>query len=768
VAVTYVTHDPPARPEYWLASQPNTEGEASMQRITSSLADLIGRRRWMFIGAWIVVLLAAVPFALRQSDHLTGGGFNVPGSQAEDVRIAMSHGFAGGERSTLGLVLLPSRPHAGAATTVTLDRALREATKTISRTAHVPIPPSDLNVARDLAARGGTVLMPIPLKVSADRSIDVATHLRTALEIDGRARRGVTTHLIGQGALWAEMQHLSKHGLASAEQTGFPIVLVILLAVFGSLAAAALPLALGAVSVTITGALIYLLSQAMVMSVFVTNMASMIGIGVAVDYSLFVLARYREEIAAGAEPAAARATALSTSGVAVIFSGMTVIVSLAGLWMVDNAAVRSMALGAMMVVAVSVLAAATLLPALLALLGHRAAGQSRVFNRLARVATRLSRRRPQPDRPGFWVRWTRRVTRRPALTAIGSAAILLVLAIPALSLQIGTGALQQFAPGNETRVGFEAAARVAGPGATSPLFVLASFRDDARASAPDRATISELRHRIAADPVVATVTGVELSRSGHQAVITATPRVPGESTSAKRLVSRLRAQLPTVAQGRATVEVGGTTAQQRDFSHLISGSMWKIVLFVLALSYLVLLILLRSVLLPLKAVVMNLLSVGASYGALVAVFQWGWLHGLLGVHQQGHLDALTPPLVLAVVFGLSMDYEVFLLTRIRERFGRSGDPRGAVAEGLASSARTITSAALIMASVFAVFMGTGIPSIQELGLGNAVAVAIDATLVRLVLVPATMELLGHWNWWLPRGLERILPSYDLEGSPAPA
>jgi RND superfamily putative drug exporter len=443
--------------------------------------------------------------------------------------------------------------------------------------------------------------------------------------------------------------------------------------------------------------------------------------------------------------------------VAVIFSGLTVIVSLAGLWMVDNAAVRSMALGAMMVVAVSVLAASTLLPALIALLGNRAAGQGRGFQRLATIFTRV----PRP-RPGFWLRWTRRVTRRPLATAIGTAAVLLVLAIPTLSLSIGTGALQQLPAGSETVRGFDAAARVTGPGASSPVYTLVGF--------PGRvntATLARLKARIAADPAVARIAAVERSRSGDQALITAVPRVAGESAHAKALVARLRSTLPALAgrTGQVQVQVGGVTAQQKDFGDLVAGSMWKIALFVLGLSYLVLLVLLRSVLLPLKAVVMNLLSVGAAYGALVAVFQWGWLAGLLGVRTQGHLDALTPPLVLAVVFGLSMDYEVFLLTRIRERFRATGDSRLAVAEGLSSSARTITSAALIMTSVFAVFLGTGIPSIQEIGIGNAVAVAIDATLVRLVLVPATMELLGDWNWWLPRPLARLLPRHEPDSSP---
>jgi RND superfamily putative drug exporter len=227
-------------------------------------------------------------------------------------------------------------------------------------------------------------------------------------------------------------------------------------------------------------------------------------------------------------------------------------------------------------------------------------------------------------------------------------------------------------------------------------------------------------------------------------------------------VDRLRADSGPLAD-RATVDVGGATASVEDFKDAVAGSMWKILLFVLLFSYVVLLVLLRSVLLPLKAVLMNLLSVGAAYGVLVAVFQWGWLDGITGYHSLGYINTMTPPLLLAITFGLSMDYEVFLLSRIRERYEATHDNTRAVAEGLRDSARTISSAALIMVAVFAVFAGTGVPSIKEIGLGLAVAIALDATLVRLVLVPATMELMGKWNWWLPRPLDRVLPPVAFEG-----
>ena len=575
------------------------------------------------------------------------------------------------------------------------------------------------------------------------------------------------------------MQEISKRDLSRAEASGFPIVALILLVVFGSLAAAALPLALGFVSVLLTGALIYFISLQMTTSVFVTNMASMIGIGVAIDYSLFILARYREERQGGAGKAEARATALSTSGLAVTFSGLAVIISLAGLWMVDNQALRSMALGAMTVVAVSILTATTLLPALIAMLGDRVLPGGvvgRALNFLRRPLRRRSAARDGEGAPAgapaaqgavgssFWQAWTRRVMAHPWRAIVGVGSLLLLLAVPLLSLRTGTEALAQFPKGSDVRVGSELASRQLG-GGTDPIQIVASFQ--APPGAADRAALARFRAALRATPGVSAVAPIAFA--ADSALIQATPRAGSESDAAAALVERIRRDLvPASSLDRvADVAVGGETARSHDVRLQISGSMWKIVLFVLALSFLVLMVMLRSLLLPLKAVLMNLLSIGAAFGVLVAIFQWGWLDGLLGFESQGALDTINVPLIFAVVFGLSMDYEVFLMSRIRERYMRHGDNERAVAEGLSSSARTISSAALIMTAVFAVFVLTGVPSIKELGLGCAVAIALDATLVRLILVPAAMKLMGRWNWWMPSWLDRALPDLSFESGRDP-
>jgi RND superfamily putative drug exporter len=732
------------------------------------LAAFLGRRRRWVIVAWLLVVICALPFAAKQTDHLTGGGFDVPGSQSQAVSESLQRDF-GAESNGVSVLLEAGSGANAAESRAAVARVRRE----VAGVEGVTLAPRVALVAQRQLAATGTALLPLSSGLSPDQQIDAANTMREDLD-PGTTSGGVTTYLIGQPTIWAGMQEISKKDLSEAESSGFPIVALILLVVFGSLAAAVLPLALGFVSVLVTGALIYFVSLQMTASVFVTNMASMIGIGVAIDYSLFILARYREEREAGRDKQEARSEALATSGLAVTFSGLAVIISLAGLWMVDNQALRSMALGAIMVVAVSILTATTLLPALIATLGDRVLPGG-VVGRVERFLRARVLRRPQPKpapvggTPGasrFWTAWTARVMAHPWI-AIGSvSALLLFLASPLLSLQTGTQALTQFPKNSDVRVGSEIASQKLG-GGTDPVLVVAEFEN--APGAADRAAVAGYRREVAATPGVAAVAPPAFSAAS--VLLKATPIAPSESDAAMALVDRLRADAPSTPLGRvASVDVGGETARSHDVRDQIGGSMWKIILFVLALSFVVLMVMLRSLLLPLKAVLMNLLSIGAAYGVLIAIFQWGWLDGFLGFESQGALETINVPLIFAVVFGLSMDYEVFLMSRIRERYRRHGDNERAVAEGLSTSARTISSAALIMTAVFAVFVLTGVPSIKELGLGCAVAIALDATLVRLILVPAAMKLMGRWNWWMPSWLDRLLPDLSFEGGdsePAP-
>jgi uncharacterized membrane protein YdfJ with MMPL/SSD domain len=721
-----------------------------VQALMIRLDALARRRHRVVIGIWLAIVAVALPFAMRQSNHLSSGGFAVAGSQSSDVDATLKSDFPKESRSTLDVLLYP---HKGA--TPSMVRAdITQVQRGLHGISSVSLGAQDREAANFAAGLLEPTLLPLHVAGNEDTAQGIAETLRARLGLNGPTDHQLEMHLLGEGALWAGLEDTSKRDLSHAELIGFPIVLLVLLAIFGSLAAAMLPITLGAVAVLVTGALIYFLSLAMQLSVFVSNVASLLGIGVAVDYSLIILARVRQELHAGRDLATARHIALGTSGTAVIFSGIAVIVSLVGLWVVPNGALRSMALGAIIVVAISVIASVTLLPALITLLGTRRLTTGFLVER--------ARRWRRPRRAGrtamSWERWTHAVMRRPVLSIAAVGTVLLVLCIPALSLRMSTGVLSQLSKSNETRVGFNEAQKLAGVGALGPIYVMAHTSPSV-SQAELHTRITQLRNITKHFPRVASIGATHTSSNGSYTFFTATPNIDPESPAAMDLVKRLRRSLATaLLSTNVSVAIGGTPAVQLDEVHAIATNMWKAILAVLVMAFLILMILLRSILLPLKAIVMNLLSVGAAYGVLVVVFQWGWFDSLFHYESRGYLETLTPSLILAIVFGLSMDYEVFLLTRIKERWLATGDSKVAVAEGLAASARTISSAAFILVCVFSVFIATGVPSIKELGLGAAVAIGLDATLIRLILVPATMELLGDWNWWLPKPLERLLPT----------
>ena len=718
-----------------------------MQRSMLKLAALLERRSRLVVGAWLLVVAVATPFALRQSEDLTGSGFDVPGSGSDRVRQAIDKSFPDVGQAQLAVVLVAAPEVASEV----LPAAIESLEARFRGVRGVDVPAGGEAAALDTAA-SGVAVVGLRVGVGEDRAPDVAKELREALHV-GEEQAGVVAHVIGLGAFIDATGEVLEEDLRSAEVIGLPITLVILLAAFGSLAAASLPMILAIVSLAITGALIFAISQSMDVYLFATNLATLVGLGVAIDYSLFMLVRYREELALGHEPATARARMLATSGLAVIFSGVTVMASLAAIWTVNSSALRSLALGAILVVAVAVLASTTLLLPLLRLLGERAWKPGRLVSKV------FGRRRDRGESGSFWASWTAQVMRHPVRSLCFSVLFMGALALPAIVLEIRSGIFEQLPEDNEARVGFERAAEVVGPGSTAKALVLVSLAEDREDSAAATTAQAEaLAYRIGRDPAVAAVGEPLLSEDGRSALMAVTPTEQGESEAAKAMIERLRAELPAEVGSQTQIEIGGVPAAQLDYENQISGSMWRILLFVLVVCFCVLVVLLRSIVVPLKAVLVNLLSVSAAYGVLVMVFQWGVLDGILGIEATGHVDPTVPPIVLALVFGLSMDYEVFLLSRIRERFDATGDSRTAVVDGLVSSAGPITSAAAIMVTVFLAFVAAGIPAMQMIGLGGAVAVTLDATIVRLVLVPSSMVLLGDRNWWLPEWLAKRLPA----------
>ena len=713
---------------------------ATVGGVLVRISRAAARRRWAFVLVWVGLLVIALPFAGRAQSKLSNGGFEVPGAESELNLAYFEHLPRYGAQP---FTLLVSAPTAEAAAARLAD--VRREALAVDRRIRFTTAPIASPDGRARAVTGYA-------SVSQNEALAISRRLADRMQVtDGSTR----VYVLGAPALYAAFQKIIEKDLARAETLTAPFIAIVLVALFGALVAAMLPLALAIVSVVITFGAVFFAASATEMSVFVTTMVSMIGIGVAVDYSMFVLARFREELAAGADPDDAVDTAMRTSGTAVVFSGLTVVLALLALWLVPVRAVQSMAAGAMMVVTVAVLASSTLLPALLHILGRRV-DRGRIRRRS----------RPGRDRRGeFWERWVGRIMRRPLLWFCASAGLLIVLTLPAISLETDNRTLEQMPRSSPIVAGNDVlSSQITGPGqgeAGAISILVRPFSGDVSALAPET---RRLAAKVSRDPLVQ---GTTIRRLGNALNIQALIRVDPESEQAENVLApRLRSLVHAdPIERRASVNVGGVSAFNYDLNQEVGSDLWMVITAVVVLAYLVLLVLLRSVLLPLKAVVMNLLSVGAAYGVIVAIFQWGWLD-FTGFHHLGHLNTINPSLILAITFGLSMDYEVFLLTRIRERYELHGSNERAVAEGIATSARIITSAAAIMVVVFGSFALTGVPTIKEVGVGLASAIAIDATITRLVLVPATMRLLGDWNWWLPGWLDRRLPQMAHEAPAA--
>lgn len=713
------------------------------------LSRNLRRFRWLVFASWLLALVPAVYLAMTQSGNLTGGGFEVAGSQSLAVHDELAAQYPDLGASPLALVAAPRAD----ATFQDINDAVAEL-KAIA--AELPGVMEVPNPTQRPPQPDRPYVVTLKLDARNPGTSDVAKKLRTRIGVEddqsGQTANGhVRLYVIGQGALSAAAAANTKHDIAKAEEWNLPIILIVLLAVFGSLAAAAIPLALGVCTVVVTMGLVYALSMHTTMSVFVTSTVSMFGIALAVDYSLFILMRFREELRTGRQPQQAVDAAMATSGLAVVLSGMTVIASLTGIYLINTPALRSMATGAILAVGVAMLTSATLTPALLATFSRAAAKRSVLLHWSRRPESTVSR---------FWTRWVTWVMRRPWISALMASAVLLLMAAPATSMVLGNSLLRQFDSSHEIRAGVAAASQALGPGAMGPMQVLITFPDGNAKSPEHAATIAAVRQQTTQAPDVGSVAPPQFADDNTSAVLNTVLSVDPEDMRARHTVDWLRAHLPQVANG-AQVAVGGSTALIKDFDTRVSQTQPLVLGFVALIAFVMLLLSVHSVLLALKGVLMTLLSVAASYGSLVMIFQWGWAEQL-GFPHLTSIDSTVPPLVLAMTFGLSMDYEIFLLTRIRERFLQTGHTRDAVAYGVSTSARTITSAALIMIAVFCGFAFAGMPLVAEIGVACAVAIAVDATVVRLVLVPALMAMFAKWNWWLPGWLSRILPSVDFD------
>jgi putative drug exporter of the RND superfamily len=538
---------------------------------------------------------------------------------------------------------------------------------------------------------------------------------------------------------------------AGQEIVGLAVAVIVLLVAFGSVIAMGLPIGTALVGLATSMGLIGLFASVIDVNSVAPILAAMIGLGVGIDYALFIVTRHRENLRLGMTVEEAAGRAIATSGSAVLFAGATVVIAISGLAIAGITAVTVMGLMSGLTVAVMVALALTLLPALLGFAGHNI------------DAIRLPGMRAGAGlagRESLWHRWGRQVAAHPWRYLVGGVLVLGLLAAPVFSMRLGMTDNGSSPTSMTTRRAYDLLADGFGPGFNGPLVLSAEL---AGATVDDLAPLVDA---LASDPGVQAVSPIVPNDEGTAAVLRVIPTTAPQDEATTDLVHHLRDDVipATLADvPGAEVHVGGQAAMFIDMSDRVADRLVWFIGAVILLSVVLLTMVFRSIAVPLKAAVMNLLSIGAAYGVIVAVFQWGWLKGLVGVEETVPIVSFMPMMLFAILFGLSMDYEVFLLSRVREEYLRRRDNEAAVIEGISATARVITSAALIMISVFGAFVLGDDPMIKMFGVGLATAVFIDATIVRIVLVPATMKLLGDWNWWLPRWLDRILPNLDVEG-----
>ncbi|MFF8508071.1 MMPL family transporter [Streptomyces sp. NPDC015492] len=537
-----------------------------------------------------------------------------------------------------------------------------------------------------------------------------------------------------------------------AEVVGVAVAAVVLFLAFGSLAASALPIATALVSVGIAYSGIVLLGHLMTVADFAPMLGMLVGLGVGIDYALFIVTRHRRGLKRGLSVAEAAETAVATTGRAVVFAGATVCIALLGMLILRLSFLNGVAIAASLTVVLTVAASVTLLPALLSLIGMRALSR--------RERRTLAEHGPQPELPtGFAARWSAFVERHPKLLGLVAAVVMGVLALPTLSLHLGTSDQGNGPATATTRQAYDLIADGFGPGVNGPLTLVAGLD-----GADDRIALDQLPAALSATKGVASVSPVTYNSSGDTAVLTVVPDSSPQSKATSELVDRLRTDvLPTAENGTSLdVHVGGVTASYDDFAEIIISKLPLFVGVVIALGCLLLLVAFRSLGIPLKAAAMNVAAVAGAFGVVVAIFQWGWGSELLGLGSAGPIEPFLPVIMVSVLFGLSMDYQVFLVSRMYEEWLETGDNRRAVRVGLAETSRVINSAAVIMIAVFLAFVLSGDRVIAMFGIALAAAVALDAFVLRTLLVPALMHLLGGANWWLPKWLDRLLPRISIE------
>ncbi len=696
---------------------------------------------------WILLIIGVTAIAqvvgTRFQNDFTAG--DTPSQQAADILAAR---FPARSGDTADVVFHTAAPVGSAANRAAIDDVVQRL-KPMSHVVGVTGPFSP-GAARQVAANGHTAYAVVQFDTTADH-LPAASVKAVIASAESAAHSGFEVALGGN-----PISSVITAAPGSSEGIGITAAILIMLLAFGSVVAMGLPIITALFGLGVGIALLELVTHLLVVPTFAPEMAAMIGIGVGIDYALFIATRYRQGLFEGRGPRDAVIVSLMTSGRSVLFAGSTVVISLFGLFLIGQAYMIGLATACIVAVLLVLLAALTLLPALLGFAGE-------AIDKLHVPGLLQSGGPPPPD--GFWFRWSRFVQRRAWVTGTVAVLVLVLLALPLFSMRLAFTDAGNDPPSLTTRQAYDLLAQGFGPGFNGPLVVAVSLPGPAAAP-----TVAHLRAAIADTSGVAYVVPPQFNATKSGAVLVAYPTTAPQAAATEALVRTLRSDvIPAVVSGtRVDAQVGGETAVSVDAATFLGNRLLLVIGAVLVLSFLLLMAVFRSVVLPLKAVVMNLLSVGAAYGVMVAVFQWGWLGSVVGIGRTGPIDPWIPVTMFTILFGLSMDYEVFLLSRIREGWLQTGDNSLAVADGLAVTGRVITAAAAIMFCVFASFViKDPLHILKVFGFGLAVAVALDVTLVRMVLVPSLMELLGERNWWMPRSLQRRIPTLGAEVTPPP-
>ena len=745
-------------------------------------------RRKLVLGLWLALLILGGAVSSTAGSAFRDE-FNLPDVESKAGFDILDENFGGQGTGLVGTIVFRAEQGVQDPGVRQTMQAFFDKVATIEDVNRVQSPYAE-DAAQQVASRGpdaGKIAfanVEMPDDTDFNRGFEIRKEiLASAPRIDGlRIELG--------GAIFAEFQE------PSSEILGVAFAVVILIVAFGSVLAMGLPLGVALFGIGIGTTIITLLSNVMAIPDFATFLGIMIGLGVGIDYALLIATRYREQLRAGHSVRESVMVAIDTAGRSVLFAGVTVVISLLGMLLMGVGFIQGLAVGAASVVAVTVAASLTLLPALLGFAGQRieltrwrgliAAGLAAVA--LVGVGLKITpltlalplavvvliagffvgplkrevpHPAPKPLHQTTAYRWSQVIQHRPWTAAIAGAVALLVLAVPVLSLRLGFADESNYAEDTTTKKAYDLLVAGFGPGFNGPLILAARVPEGT-----DVDRLEVVNQALSSDPGVAFVSPARLNDPARPtaAVWNLVPASGPQDEATTALLKRMRGEVLPRAEAAAGVDVKvtGTVAVNNDFSNYLEERLPFFFVAVLALSFLLLMFVFRSLLVPVKAVIMNLLSISAAYGIVVALFQWGWLSDITGV-QPAPIEPWAPMMLFAIVFGLSMDYEVFLLSRVREEWRRTGDSRTSVADGLAATAKVITAAAAIMVFVFGSFILEQDRAVKLMGVGLATAILLDATIVRMLLVPATMELLGDRNWWLPRWLGRVLPDVAVEG-----